>query len=216
MNYKEEDFLQLSALQHFLFCPRQCGLIHIEQQWVENLFTAEGRIMHEHVHESSLSERKGVKIEYGLSIYSSELGLSGKADVVEFHKNQNDNWIPLPVEYKRGKPKLDDCDKVQLCAQALCLEEMQKTNIPEGALFYGKTRHRNIILFDENLRKITKQTVEQLHEYINAGITSEPLFLKKCKTCSFIDVCMPETISRHSSVRRYLVNEIKQIENNGD
>lgn len=122
--YTEEDLIQLSALQHFVFCKRQCALIHIEQVWSENLWTAEGRIMHEDVHSEGIENRKGVRIERGIPLRSLELGLSGKADVVEFRKGHNGKYQLFPVEYKRGKPKPDNRDKVQLCAQGLCLEEM--------------------------------------------------------------------------------------------
>ena len=135
--YKEDDLIQLSALQHLVFCERQCALIHIEQVWSENLFTAEGRIMHEKVDTANRESRGNIRIEYGVPMRSLRLGLIGKADVVEFHKT-GDKWIPFPVEYKRGKPKLDNSDKAQLCAQALCLEEMMNVGIPEGALFTGR------------------------------------------------------------------------------
>ena len=129
----------LSALQHIIFCERQCALIHIEQLWSENVFTAEGKIMHDKVDTAKQETRKSVSVEYGVPLRSLRLGLVGKADVVEFHR-QEDNWHPFPVEYKRGKPKSNNCDKVQLCAQAICLEEMLNCKINEGALFYGTTR----------------------------------------------------------------------------
>ena len=133
--YNEDDLIQLSALQHLVFCERQCALIHIEQLWSENLFTAEGRIMHDKVDTANRESRGNIRIEYGVPMRSLRLGLIGKADAVEFHRN-GDKWIPFPVEYKRGKPKGGNCDKVQLCAQALCLEEMMNVEIPVGVLFY--------------------------------------------------------------------------------
>ena len=136
-NYYEDDLLMLSSLQHFMYCERQCALIHIEQIWSENVFTAEGRIMHDKADSNKFESRGNVRIDYSVPLRSLKLGLVGKADVVEFHKH-GDKWIPFPVEYKRGKPKIDDCDKVQLCAQAICLEEMLKVEIPEGALFTGR------------------------------------------------------------------------------
>lgn len=209
--YLEEDFLQLSALQHFVFCKRQCALIHIEQAWVENMFTAEGRIMHENVHEERKENRKDIRIERGMPLHSFELGLVGKADVVEFHKSQGvKNWIPFPVEYKRGKPKEDNSDKIQLCAQALCLEEMLNVKISNGALFYGKIRHRLDVVFDDVLRKETKETARQLHIFIEAGNTSAPVYTSKCKSCSFIDECLPKTIERKISVKEYLYEEINK------
>src|SRR3989337_821592 len=136
-----DDLIMLSALQHYVFCPRQCALIHIEQLWAENVLTAEGRIMHDKVDTANRESRGNIRIEYGVPMRSLRLGLIGKADVVEFHKD-GDRWIPFPVEYKRGKPKPGNCDKVQLCAQAICLEEMLSVRIPKGALFYGKTKRR--------------------------------------------------------------------------
>lgn len=209
--YIEEDFIQLSALQHFIFCPRQCALIHIEQAWSENLFTAEGRVMHEKAHEEQFETRDGARIERGMPLRSYELGLSGKADVVEFHKAAGiKKRVPFLVEYKRGKPKLDDSDKVQLCAQALCLEEMLKIDVPQGALFYGRTKRRLIVCFDEALRKKTKEDARNLHEFIKAGITPKPVYTSKCDLCSLVDVCMPKTIERNCSVKKYLLEEIKE------
>ncbi len=202
--YCEDDFLQLSALQHFIFCTRQCALIHIEQVWDENLFTAEGRIMHENVHEEQFESSAGVRIERGIPLRSIKLGLNGKADVVEFRKDDEGKWQPFPVEYKRGKPKPNDCDKVQLCAQALCLEEMLCISIPAGAIFYGKTRHRLDVVFDEALKKETEAIAQSLHEFIKAGITPKPEYTKKCETCSLISVCMPKTFRQAGSVSKYL------------
>ncbi len=220
--YSDDDFLQLSALQHFVFCRRQCALIHIEQVWQENLFTAEGRIMHENAHEEQFENKAGVRIERGMPLRSEELGLNGKADVVEFHKTDNLKfeisnlrstiWLPFPVEYKRGKPKSDDSDLVQLCAQALCLEEMLNVEITEGAIFYGKTRRRMNVVFDEHLRALTKDTAARLHEFIKEGKTPKPVYAKKCESCSLIDVCMPKTITHALSVDNYLKEIIESSE----
>ena len=137
--YSDEELLPLSALQHLIFCERQCALIHIEGQWNENFLTALGRVMHEKKVDTPASESRGdLKVEYGMLLRSLRLGLAGKADVVEFHKQPDSTWLPFPVEHKLGKPKVDDSDKVQLCAQALCLEEMLKVNVPGGAIFYGR------------------------------------------------------------------------------
>ncbi len=161
--------------------------------------------MHDKVHEEHAESRKDIRIERGLAIHSFKLGLSGKTDVVEFHKTADSkNWIPFPIEYKRGKPKSDNCDKVQLCAQALCLEEMLKVIIPSGAIFYGRTRHRLDVLFDEALRRETKETVGRLHSFIEAGKTPAPVYAKKCQSCSFVDECLPKTLSRKLSVKEYL------------
>jgi len=205
--YKEDDFLQLSALQHFAFCKRQCALIHIEQLWSENLLTAEGRIMHENVHEERAENRPGVRVVRGMPLHSCELGLSGKADVVEFHRSPDGVWVPFPVEYKRGKPKSDDSDKIQLCAQALCLEEMMNVKIPAGALFYGRTKRRFDVIFDDLLRQITKETAHQLHDFIAAGTTPAPNYSAKCKSCSFVEECLPKIIGRNISVADYLAKE---------
>jgi CRISPR-associated exonuclease Cas4 len=209
--YEEEDFLQLSALQHYIFCKRQCALIHIEQSWVENVLTAEGRIMHEKVHDERHENRCDIRIEYGVSIASSELGLSGKADVVEFHKNPGEDiFLPFPVEYKRGKPKPDDCDKIQLCAQAICLEEMMGVSISAGALFYGKIRRRLDVLFDDLLRTRTKEAAEQLHQLVKDGVTPMPVYSPKCDSCSFVEQCLPKAISQKMTVREYLQKELAE------
>src|SRR3989339_47527 len=188
--YSPEDLIQLSALQHMVFCERQCALIHIEQTWTESGRTAEGRIMHEHVHDESRESRGDVRIDYGVSLRSLRLGLIGKADVVEFHRRPDGSWLPFPVEYKRGKPKADDCDKVQLCAQAICLEEMLSTAVPAGALFYGQTRRRLDVLFDGTLRRETGEIARHVHELIDSGITPPPIYSKRCENCSLISECL--------------------------
>lgn len=207
--YLDDDFLQLSALQHFIFCPRQCALIHIEQIWSENLFTAEGRVMHDKAHKEEFETREGVRIERGMPLRSIKLGLNGKADVVEFHKNCG-HWLPFPVEYKHGKPKENNCDKVQLCAQAMCLEEMLDVSIPAGAIFYGKTRRRLDVMFDDTLRKETEETVHRLHEFIKIGKTPLPVYLKKCESCSLVKACLPKAFERSQSVKDYLREAVKE------
>ena len=198
MQYTEDDLIQLSSLQHFMFCERQCALIHIEQLWSENLFTAEGRIMHDKADSNKFESRGNVRIDYSVPLRSLRLGLVGKADVVEFHKH-GDMWIPFPVEYKRGKPKMDDCDKVQLCAQAICLEEMLNIEIREGALFYGQTRRREDVVFDKTLRMETEDTAKKVHELIESGITPRAEYSKKCKLCSLLNICLPKANSKASS-----------------
>ena len=198
MQYTEDDLIQLSSLQHFMFCERQCALIHIEQLWSENLFTAEGRIMHDKADSNKFESRGNVRIDYSVPLRSLRLGLVGKADVVEFHKH-GDMWIPFPVEYKRGKPKMDDSDRVQLCAQAICLEEMMKVEIPEGALFYGQTRRREDVVFDEKLKRETEEAAKKVHELIESGITPKAEYSKKCERCSLLHLCLPKANSRASS-----------------
>ncbi len=206
--YTESELLPLSALQHLQFCERQCALIHVEQLWVENRFTAEGRIMHERVDSGSRESRKKVRIEFSVPLRSLRLGLVGKADVVEFHKADAGGgkaiWMPFPVEYKRGKPKKNKCDEVQLCAQALCLEEMTGFEVGAGALFYGKTRRRKDVSLDEGLRKETMETALRLHALIRVRKTPSPEFSSKCRSCSFIDLCLPDKVDGRRSVNQYL------------
>ena len=200
----DSDLIPISALSHYSFCPRRCAFIHIEHQWEENRFTAEGRIMHERVHEEGNEVRAGVRIERGVSLRSLRLGLIGKADVVEFHREESGAWLPFPVEYKRGKPKPDHCDKVQLCAQALCLEEMLHTDIPAGALFYGQTRRRLDVVFDNNLRRETEEAARQVRELLYSGKTPKPVYAKRCDNCSLVADCLPKAIQKRKSVKKYL------------
>ncbi len=209
MNYTEDDLIQLSALQHFMYCERQCALIHIEQSWTENLFTAEGRIMHDKADTANRESRGNIRIEYGVPMRSLRLGLIGKADVVEFYKIDDGIWMPFPVEYKRGKPKMDDCDKVQLCAQAICLEEMLNVQVKSGALFYGRTRRREEVVFDEKLRTETEAAAKEVHALIESGMTPKAEYSKKCKKCSLYELCMPK-VSR--KVSNYLMKAVEGSE----
>ncbi len=204
MSYTEDNLIMLSALQHYVFCERQCALIHIEQVWEENRWTAEGRIQHERVHDQEGETRAGVRIERGLSLRSLRLGLVGVADVVEFHPQPGGGWRPFPVEYKRGKPKPDHCDEVQLCGQAMCLEEMIGEEVPEGALFYGKIRRRHDVVFTPELRKTTEETAVGVHKLLDAGITPPAVYEKKCKQCSLIEVCLPKSLGRKRDIKRYV------------
>jgi len=208
MNSTDDDLIMVSALQHYAFCMRQCALIYIEQVWNENRATAEGRIMHERVHEEQRESRGDVRIEYGIPLRSTKLGLIGKADVVEFHRLDKETWQPFPVEYKRGKPKLDHCDMIQLCAQAMCLEEMLSISIPKGAIFYGRTRRRLDVTFDDALRKETEEAAEHAHKLIASGKTPPPVYEKRCKSCSLIEECIPKTIEKKSSVKHYLARMV--------
>jgi len=202
--YSEDDLLPLSGLQHLLFCERQCALIHIEQLWVENLYTAQGRIMHERVDRPGHEMRKDVRLVCGLPLRSLHLGISGKADMVEFHRQEDGAWLPYPVEYKRGRPKKDNCDRVQICAQAMCLEEMLDVAIPAGALFYGRNRRRQPVIFDEELRGVTAETAARLHELIESGRTPYAVYGRKCDSCSLLDICLPKITSGKKRVDRYL------------
>ncbi|MBP7231619.1 MAG: CRISPR-associated protein Cas4 [Syntrophaceae bacterium] len=200
----DDEFVPISALTHYAYCPRRCALVHIEQIWTENRFTAEGRIMHEHVHDEGSTSRGDVRVERGVSLRSLRLGLIGKADVIEYHKQTDETWQAFPVEYKRGKPKPDHSDKIQLCAQAMCLEEMLNVTITSGALFYGKTRRRLDVSFDEVLRRETTMASQKTHELIASGQTPQPIYAKRCESCSLISECMPEAIQKKRSVDSYI------------
>ena len=216
MNYTEDELLPLSGLQHLLFCERQCALIHVEQAWAENRLTAEGRIMHDRVHDPGRESRGDIRVEYSLPLRSLRLGLIAKADVVEFHRKPNTDekrtakWLPFPVEYKHGKPKKDNSDKVQLCAQAMCLEEMLGVDVTEGAIFYGKTRRRQDVIFDEQLRKETETTAKRFHELILSGRTPKPVYKPKCDNCSMYELCLPRTVEKARSINKYLKDALRE------
>lgn len=200
--YSEDDLLPLSALQHLLYCERQCALIHIEQVWSENRFTAEGRLAHDHVHSAGHEIRGDVRIARDLSLRSLRLGLIGKADVVEFH-----GATPYPVEHKRGHSKTNRCDEVQVCAQALCLEEMLGKPVPEGALFYGEPRRRTLVTFDSALRAETEEAAARLHRLLESGRTPPAVYDKaKCERCSLLDPCKPQVAG---DVSRYLSEAVR-------
>lgn len=201
--YAEDNLLPISALQHLMFCERQCALVHVEQLWDENRLTAEGRVLHERVHDADNESRGDMRIARGLRLRSLQLGLIGMADVVEFHKTENE-WMPFPVEYKRGKPKMDHCDRVQLCAQAFCLEEMLNVVIPAGVLFYGTIRRREDVVFDRALRDLTASTAKHLHRLVASGITPPARYDKKCESCSLFSVCLPKTAGQRKSAKDYL------------
>jgi len=192
MPYAEIDLLPISALQHLLFCPRQCALIHNEQLWAENYLTAQGQVLHQKAHEPKHETRPGIRIARSLYLSSRTLGLRGIADIVEFHR---DGTI-LPIEYKRGKPKANDCDRIQLCAQALCLEEMLDRPIPAGALFYGAKRRRTPVEFDSDLRSRTTTAAAELHTLIASGRTPTAIREPKCDACSLLELCLPDALDR--------------------
>ena len=214
--HHEDDLLPLSGLQHLLFCERQWGLIHIEQLWEENRLTAEGRVLHERAHSPGTEGRPGVRTARGLRLHSLKLGLAGQADIVEFHKSANGIplpnlpglWRPFPVEYKRGKPKRDACDEVQLCAQALCLEEMFGGEISNGALFYGQPRRRTEVQFTPQLRARTEALAARMHELHHAGKTPHAAYQPKCDGCSLIAKCLPRLLAKPPDVARYLARAL--------
>lgn len=203
--YDEADYIMLSALQHYLYCPRQCALIHIEQIWAENRFTAEGKVLHERADSGERLRQGKVRTVRTLPVASVRLGLSGQADLVEFH----DSGSVFPVEYKRGRPKQGRCDEVQLCAQALCLEEMLGKVIPEGALFYGVKRRRHLVAFDAELRALTETTIERVHALLRGGVTPKADYGKKCEQCSLMAVCLPKSCAASRSVRKYLAGMLR-------
>lgn len=212
--FSEDDLLPISALQHLLFCERQCALIHIEQQWAENRLTVEGQHLHRKAHQESGDRQRDLRIARGLALRSLTLGLIGKADVVEFRplddparqrlaergpwgdRLATGAWAVTPVEYKRGKPKKDDSDRVQLCAQAICLEEMLGRQIPAGALFYGARRRRTDVVFDQPLRQRTIAAAARLHELIASRRTPPARREPKCDQCSLLPLCLPQVAER--------------------
>lgn len=191
--------IAISALQHVAYCPRQFALIHVEQAWEENFFTAHGQVLHERVDGGAPEQRGDVRYERSVAVYSQSLGLSGKLDLLEIEGKAEKRYFP--VEYKRGKPKIEDWDRIQLCAQAMCLEEMRDIVINEGALWYWQERKRERVLIDTELRETTMQAIAQAKDILARGITPPPTVHKsRCKACSLIEVCMPDALRKdHSS-----------------
>jgi CRISPR-associated exonuclease Cas4 len=221
MSYSEDDLLPVSAIQHFLFCERQCALIHLEHLWDENVLTAEGRQQHDRCDETASETRGDILIARGLYIQNLKLGLAGKADVVEFHRVEEAGpaavplevvggfWKPFPVEYKHGLPKQGICDEAQLCAQALCLEEMLKVRIARGALYYQRPRRRTAVEFDDALRLIVEKTAIRLHELFQKGVTPPAVNDKRCENCSLKNQCLPGCTSGKRQVKNYLQISLK-------
>ncbi len=212
MTYHEDDYLQLSGLQHFLFCRRQWALIHVENLWQENYRTVDGTLMHQNVHQEGSVEKRGDRIIIrGMRVSSAVLGVSGQCDAVEFLKDPGGvtldrwegRWKPFPVEYKHGSPKEDLSDAAQLCAQAMCLEEMLCCQIDRGALYYGEIKHRQEILFTEALRETVISSLKEMHELAKRGCTPKVKPRKGCNACSLKDLCLPK-MNRAGSVEAYL------------
>ena len=210
--YREEDFLQLSGLQHFKFCRRQWALIHIENQWAENYRTTDGAILHENAHDGTFTESRGdLLITRDMRIFSPTLGVSGSCDVLEFHrsgsgvplKDREGLWQPFPVEYKRGKPKEGTEDALQLCGQAMCLEEMLCCEIPRGALYYGEPRRRTEVAFTPELRREVRSLLTEMHTLYSRGSTPKVRPAKSCNACSLKELCLPK-LMRSRSVADYL------------
>ena len=227
-NSQFDSPVMLSALQHYLFCPRQCALIHVEGLWSENYHTASGRAMHARVDEKGHETRRDIHLATSLRLVSNRLGVMGVADMVEFHKidapkdvegrnvgavltGRSGFWKPFPVEYKRGEPKSHRADEVQLCAQGLCIEEMLGVFISSGALFYGETRRRMEVKFDDELRNLTVSVIQKVHGLVQSGETPPPIYTKGCKACSLYEVCRPEDFSERDSARRWINNQIAEV-----
>lgn len=218
MEYAEDDYLMISGIQHFKFCRRQWALIHIEQQWEENAHTVTGELMHKKVHDPSLKEkRKDMIIARALPVASRKLGISGECDLVEFHKSEEGIrlhghrgvYTVYPVEYKKGKPKLSEEDKLQLAAQTMCLEEMFCTEIPEGAIFYGETRRRETVAITEDLRDEVVRMFQEMHDYYRRQYTPKVRYNKACNACSLKEICLPK-LGKTVSVKAYIEKSLKE------
>ena len=220
--YSEDDLLPISGLQHLLFCERQAALVLIENLWEENTFTADGRIKHERAHEVGTEARPGARVARGLRLRSLTLGLTGMADIVEFHRTDDSTgialegveglWQPVPVEYKRGRLRKEDGYELQLCAQAVCLEEMLCAEIPRGYIYYGKTNRRLEIAFNKDLRQKTVMAAVHLHELLSAGVTPKAAHTRKCERCSLISLCLPAVSGSKQSTNTYLRRMLKVVE----
>ena len=219
--YKEEDYLMLSGIQHFSFCRRQWALIHIEQQWEENLRTVEGNLFHEKAHDGYSSEkRKDTIVSRGMPVFSRELGVSGICDIVEF-KRDDEKGIPLhgregkylvyPVEYKKGQPKEDETDILQMAAQAMCLEEMLACRIEKGYLFYGEIRRRIEVALGEDIRRRVRDAFAEMHQYYGRKHTPKAKRTKACNACSLKNICLPQTAKKQSA-RQYISGRIGEEE----
>jgi CRISPR-associated exonuclease Cas4 len=216
MAYSDDEMLMLSGIQHYMFCARQWALIHIEQKWEDNRLTTEGSLLHQNVDNPFYrSVNNGVITLRGVHVASHKLGLYGICDAIELlphcvdktsfitHPKYPGEWDPFPVEYKHGKPKVNPCDKVQLAAQAICLEELYGVDIPSGAIFYFETRHREQVLIDAELRQITINLAQEMHELYRKGVTPHAVLQPHCRRCSLYNICSPE-LSNCSSVSNYL------------
>lgn len=217
--YTEDEYLMLSGIQHFVFCRRQWALIHVEQQWAENYKTTAGELMHKRAHDDTSFERRGdLLITRGLRISSGKLGVSGQCDVVEFHQvdhgitvyGYEGTWDIVPVEYKNGSPKENREDEVQLCAQAICLEEMFQTEITEGFLYYGQKRRRTKVLFDEELRRLVEDSCEEMHQLFQRGYTPKVKPTPKCRSCSLTDLCLPR-MQKVPAVKSYINSRLTEM-----
>lgn len=211
--YTEDEFLLLSGVQHFAFCRRQWALIHVEQQWVENVLTAEGRDEHQRVHDNKITDVRNGKITMrGLKVHSHRLGVSGECDAVEFTPAENGitlrgrdgEWTVAPVEYKHGSVKSNDCDRLQVAIQAMCLEEMFSCEIDNAYIFYFRNRRREEVFLDSEIRKLAEDTLEEMHSYMRRRYTPKVKPSNACKNCSLKDICLPELQEKRQSVSDYI------------
>lgn len=219
--YADEDLLMLSGIQHFAFCERQWALIHLEQQWAENVKTTEGHHLHERVDDPFNSDKRGNTITFrSFPLISRKLGLTGRSDVVELKRSENvgveldgyeGRWLLHPVEYKRGTLKPDDRDVVQVCAQAMCLEEMYNTEVNSGSLYYAETKRRTIIDFNSVIKERVTSLAKKMHECFESGKTPAPVFKPHCKSCSLVNICLPKRIAGNVSVRDYLKTNLEVL-----
>ena len=216
--YEENEFLQLSGIQHFAFCRRQWALAYIEMQWQENVRTVEGRLLHETAHDTTSREKRGdLLISRGMPIHSRTLGISGECDVVEFHREEDGitlqgyegTYKVVPVEYKKGKPKQGNADILQLTAQAMCLEEMLCCDIPFGYLYYGEIRRREKIEFSKEIRKEVCEMFREMHGYFSRQYTPKVRWSKSCNACSLKDICLP-VLGKNKSVKNYLDEHLNE------
>lgn len=214
--YNEDDYLNLAGIQHFAFCQRQWALIHIEKQWSDNLKTVEGELLHKIAHDGQAFEKRGdILISRGMPVFSPTLGMNGVCDVVEFHRDENGvnlfaregRYKVYPVEYKRGKSKESNIDKLQLAAQAMCLEEMLCCDVSEGFLYYGEVRHRVSVYINDILKQEVKQALEQMHAYYKRQYTPKVKLTNSCKSCSLQNLCIPK-LGRCKSVKEYITKRI--------
>lgn len=220
--YNEDEYILLSGIQHFMFCRRQWALIHIEQQWEENFRTVDGEIMHRNVHDSGFHEKRGEAIiTRAMAVSSARLGISGECDAVEFKKAKGGinifgvegEYIVIPIEYKRGEPKKDESDIMQLTAQAMCLEEMLCCEITFGYMYYGETKHRLKVIFDDALRERTENAIIEMHKLYDRKYTPKVKRTKACNACSLKNICLPVICGKLSAseyVRKTLgLEEVK-------
>lgn len=219
LNYNDDQLLALSGIQHFFYCRRQWALIHVERQWQENVHTLEGRLLHKRTDDPFFKEKRhGVIITRALPVVSYQLGLYGICDVVEFHLSsegvrlhgQEGNFLPMPIEYKRGQPKYDQRDEVQLCAQVLCLEEMLSVEVSKACFFYAKTRRRVEVAISNELRALVRKLASEMHDYFERGFTPKVKSHKGCNHCSLKDICLPMLLGDQLSVHDYILHHLEK------